>query len=430
MTRSSWLIALILALFSAAVVTLDSSSGTDLSGEYLGCRLIQNGQTSHLYAYDPTSFNSISDPAWKAMAQTAGVPKSTLLTPFMKTPLWPYLLRPLCGRANFPTFNLIFRIILSVCLAALIWITGYFWAPRFFKPLWVMLFAAAWLRADPLREAVQLTQTHIIFLLLTFLALLWARSGRPVRAGISLAAAAAAKITPGAIIFYWLMMKQKKAALSFVVCSIALVALTVLAVGRITTTDYIHSMSRVSNILVLSEGNQSLAAWWMANFFLKKEALSFRALPLPAALKVICLGLVIASTIVGGFCDRRLAKRSPGIPPYGAVFALLGATVFTPIAWAHYYVILIVPLILLLDEYLLRRSYAVLLLLGAIFVLANVRLLVRHAGYMHLPAPNIVWGPFYAGVLAMAAMLLLYRRSLAESARTNSEGVPGSLVKA
>lgn len=430
MTRSLWLIALILALFSAAVVTLDGSSGTDLTASYISCRLIQSGQASHLYAHDPTSFNAISDPAWTTIAQASGVPKSTIIVPFVQTPLWPYLLQPLCGRTNFLSFNLIFRIVLCVCLAALIWIAGYFWAPRFFKPLWVLLFVAAWLRADPLREAVQLTQTHIIFLLLTFVAVLWARLGRPVWAGISLAAAAAVKITPGAMIVYWLMTKQKKAALSFVVCSIAILVLTILAVGRTTTTDYIHSMSRVSNILLLSEGNQSLAAWWMGDFCLKKEALSFRTFPLPTALKVFCLGLVVTSTIVGGFCDRRLAKLKPGAAPFGAVFALLGATVFTPIAWSHYYVILVVPLILLLDEYLLRRSYAVLLLLGAIFVLANSRLLIRHAGYMHLPAPDIVRGPFYAGILAMAAMLLLYRRSMAESLRMNSEDTARRPVEA
>jgi len=412
LTRSSWLIALILALFSVAVVTLDSSSGTDLSGEYISCRLVQSGQASHLYDHDPSSFNSISDPTWKTLAESSGVPASTLLTPFMKTPLWPYILQPLCGRTNFPNFNLIFRIVLCVCLAALIWITGYFWAPRFFKPLWVLLFVAAWLRADPLRDAVQLTQTHIIFMLLTFLAVLWARSGRPVWAGISLAAAAAAKITPGAMIVYWLMVKQKKAALSFVVCSIVIVALTVLAVGPTIMTDYIHSMSRASNVLLLSQGNQSFAAWWMGDFVLKNEALGFQTLRLSAALKVVCLGLVVASTLIGGYCDRQLSGISRSLPPYGAVFALLGATVFTPIAWAHYYVILVVPLILLLDEFLRRRSYVVLLLVVSIFFFANYPLCLRHAGHLHLTAPNIVRGQFYAGILAMAAMLLLYRRSL------------------
>jgi len=423
LTRSSWLIALILALFSIAVVTLDSSSGTDLSGEYISCRLIQSGQTSHLYDHDPNSFNSISDPVWRTMAETTGVPPSTLLTTFMKTPLWPYILQPLCGRMNFPSFNLIFRIVLCVCMAALIWITGYFWAPRFFKPLWVLLFAAAWLRADPLRQAVELSQTHIIFLLLTFLAVLWARTGRPVAAGISLATAAAAKITPGAMIVYWLMTKQKKAAVSFVVCSIVLVALTVLAVGHTIMTDFIHSMSRASNVLLLSEGNQSLAAWWMGDFVLKNEALGFQTLPLPSALKVLCLGLVVASTLVGGYCDRRLSGISRSLPPYGAVFAVLGATVFTPIAWAHYYVILVVPLILLLDEFLRRRSYAALALVGCIFLFANYPLFLRHAGYMHLTVPTVVRGQFYAGILAMAAMLLLYRRSLTELARPDSEGL-------
>jgi hypothetical protein len=111
------------------------------------------------------------------------------------------------------------------------------------------------------------------------------------------------------------------------------------------------------------------------------------------------------------------------------VFALLGATVFTPIAWSHYYLILVVPLILLIDEFLQRRSYAVLLLAGAIFALANSRLLLRHAGYMHLPVPDIVWGPFYAGILAMGAMLLMYQRSQTDLTSANAGGEPHPAVE-
>ena len=416
LTRSSLMIALILTLFSGAVIALDSSSGTDLTPSYIGCRLVQSGQESHLYAHDSSSFNTLSDPVWLAIAQSSGVPQSTIVVPFVQTPLWPYILQPLCGITNFPNFNLIFRLVFCFCLAALIWITGRCWAPRFFKPLWVLIFVAAWLRAEPLREAVELTQTHIIFLLLAFLAVLWARSGQSVMAGISLALAAAVKITPGAIVIYWLMTKKRKAAQSFVFVSMAIFGVTLLALGRAITTDYMHSMSRVSNILLLAAGNQSFAAWLMGNFFYKKQAFGFHIYPLPLALKVVCYALVVASTIVGGLCDRRLAQLKTGLAPFGAVFALLGATVFTPIAWAHYYVILVVPMILLLDEFLFRRSYVVLSLVGAIFFLSNARLFLRHLGSVHLPMPEIVRGQFYAGMIAMAGMMLLYRRSMAELA--------------
>jgi hypothetical protein len=420
LTRNTWLIALILTVFAVAVVTLDSSSGTDLTASYISCRLVESGQASHLYGHDPVSFNSIPDPEWERIARASKVPATTVLAPFVQTPLWPYILQPLCGRTTFPVFNLIFRILLALCLAGLIWITGYFWAPNFFKPLWVLAFVAAWLRADPLRDAVGLTQTHIIFLLGTFMAILWARLGRPLWAGVVLAVAAAVKITPGAILLYWFATRQRRAAASFILCSAAILGLTVIVAGRATSAAYVHSMSRVSNTLLLSWNNQSLAAWWMGHFYLRDQVLSFRSFKLPPALKITCLGLVILSTVTGGVCDAQLRKLGSGAPPYGAVFALLGATVFTPIAWSHYYLILVVPLILLLDDYLRQRSYAVFVLAGSIFVLTNYGLLLKHARYMRLPMPGVVWGEFYAGILAMAAMMLLYRRALGELARRNS----------
>jgi Glycosyltransferase family 87 len=280
-----------------------------------------------------------------------------------------------------------------------------------------------------MREAMLLTQTHAIFLLLSLAAILYARSGRPMLAGVLLAVAAAVKITPGAIVLYWLITRRNRAALSFVVSLLVLLGSTVAFAGHDITVAYLHSMSRVSNVLLLSANNQSLAAWLMQDRY-PAAALSFRSLLLPAGLKLVCLGLVALSAIAGGVCDRRLAALDASLPPYGAVFALVGATVFTPIAWSHYYLVLVVPLILLLDDHLRRRSYVLLLLCGSMVALASSPSLLRHVGYMHLPVPPLVRGQFYAGVLALTGMLLLYRRRVAERSRTQADAEATAQVRA
>lgn len=413
--RRTWPVVFILVLLVMALGAVNGSSGTDLTASYVSCRLVLAHQTSHLYAYDPAFFNLVPDALWRQIARANGVPATTLLSPFVQTPLWPWALQPLCRATSFVTFNFIFRVLLATCFAGLIWLTGRYATTRFLAPSWVFVMAAVWVRSDPMREAMLLTQTHVIFLLLSVAAILWARSGRPVLAGILLAVAAAVKITPGVIVVYWLITRRNKAALSFVLCSVGLFLLTVIVTGREATTDYLHSMARVSNVLLLSGNNQSLTAWWMGSIYPKAQTLTFRSFPLPATLKALCLGLIVLSAVVGGYFDRRLAALNASIPPYGAIFSLLGAMVFTPIAWTHYSLLLVVPLILLLDDSLRQRSYAVLVLLASIFILVNSESILRYVRYLHLPTPDLVRGPFYAGILAMAAMILLLRRQEAIS---------------
>jgi hypothetical protein len=415
LTKDHKLIFLILLLTAAAILRFDGAGGTDASASYVACRLVFTGESTHLYAYDPVWYNLVSDPAWDHVVQTMGFPPNMLLSPFVQTPLWPYVLQPLCATTSFVLFNHIFAAVLALCFVGLIWLTGRYWAPRFFTPLWVLVMAALWLRADPLREAMLLTQTHAIFLLLAVLAVLCAQRGRPWLAGALLACAAVVKITPAALMVYWLVTGKRKAAFSCAVSLVVLTALTVVLLGHDVSLAYLHSMTRVSNILLISPGNESLAAWWLGRYHPE----SFRILPLPTAMKLLAYGLILLCALLGGYADRRreglpTSRPQPKShdsrnPPYGAVLVLLGASILTPIAWDHYMVLLVVPLILLLDDALRRRSYGPVLFFAAIYLLANSKLLLRQLQHLHLPALRLPHSGFYAAVLAMAALFLLGR---------------------
>lgn len=369
------------------------------------------GKSTHLYAHDATSFNAVYDKIWLQIAAEKGVGPQVVLSPFVQTPLWPYLLQPLCNEMSFPAFNLLFKIVLACCFASMIWLTGRYWAPKFFTPLWIFVMCVLWIKADPLRDALQLTNTHAIFLVLTLLAILWARSGQPVLAGASLAVAAAVKITPAIFFIYWLMTKQRKAALSFALWFAALFVITVVTSGTPIMLDYIQSMSRVSHILLLTDGNQSFAAWWMGYIYPRSWIMDFRSLPMPAAMSVISSAFVFLSAIVGGYCDRRSSSLNSKVPPYGAVITLVGATIFTPIAWGHYYILLVIPMILLLDDCLTRVSISAITCFVGIFLFANSKVLLRQLRYIHAPVFHLERGEFYAGFISILAMLLLYMRN-------------------
>jgi hypothetical protein len=322
------------------------------------------------------------------------------------------VLQPLCASASFRTFNLIFKAILALSFSGLIWFAGRAWTTRFFHPGWILLLAIGCLRFDPLRDAMTMTQTHGIFLLATVFAILLARNGHPLWAGLLLSLAASVKITPAAMVFYWMVTSHWRATLSFLASMAAWTAITFAAVGRATMDAYLHSISRVSNVLLLSGNNQSFAAWWMARFYPASEAQVYHSYPLPLQLKLLCGALVLGSALLGGLCDRRLRVAEPGAPPYGAVIALLGATIFTPIAWSHYSIVLVLPIMLLLDRALRWRSAALMVGAGIVFLLADCNLLSRQLTHWRLPTGWLLRGQFLACGLAMAALLLLVGRLL------------------
>ncbi len=383
-----------------------AGGGVDLTSSYLGCRVIMEHNTDHLYSQDVTSYQLVKDPVWQQATLGRGFAPDLALPPYVQTPLWGYSLRPLCRSMGFPAFNRLFLFVLCLCFAGTVWLTAREWTLHLFHPLWVAASCVLYAALYPLHYSLALTQTHILFLYMALLAVALARRGFPIWAGILLALAAAVKITPALLFVYWIITRQKKAAWSFIAASLALVAAAVLTTGAPLYLAYLRSMSRVSNMLLVAWNNQSLAAWWMGFHYPRQEFGTWHIFVLPPAVKITSLVLLLASAVAGGFFDRRRQDVTMNTPPYGAIFTLTGATLFTPIAWTHYFVILIVPIMFLLDAFLRRRS-PILLAVAAAIVLPNVYHFVFRLS--HAALPDIVRLQFYSGIVAMAALYLLSR---------------------
>ncbi|WP_344686968.1 glycosyltransferase family 87 protein [Terriglobus aquaticus] len=388
--------------------------GEDLSSSYVGCRLLAEGQGSHLYSHDPQVFSKVLDPVWNETADRAQFAPLSRLHPYVQTPLWAWSLEPLCMHTTFPQFCDVFLVLVMLSLAGMIWLVVRYWAPSLFHPGWVALLCVAWILTEPFKYALFLTQTHPLYLFLTVLALVLARRGFPVWAGICLAVAAAVKITPAFLLLYWLMVRQRRAAVSFVAASAVLTILIVVTTGPSMFFMYLQELSWVSNVLLVAFNNQSLAAFLATVMHpeLRNEVIDWRIHALAPWVKWISLLLSVGITVLGGWLDRRnglIALRPHGEsepPPYGAVLAMLAATLLAPIAWSHYYIVLLVPAALLLDQRRAQRAPLYLACAAAIFVL-NVYPVAYRAIANQASSFSILRAQFDAGLIAMGAMVLL-----------------------
>lgn len=450
---------LLLVLFVVAgLFYFSEADGDDLSSSYLGCRLIATGQSSHLYAHDPKNFAAIGpDDPWQLAADQAHY--EAFLHPYVQTPLWAYALQPLCTRTDFPAFKQIFAAVAMLSFAGCIALIAWFWTPGLLRPLPIALLLLVLWFSQPFQYAMLLMQTHVLFLLLTLASLVLAEKKRPGLAGLLLACAAAVKITPAILIVYWLVRKQWRPVLSTVAWSALLWILTVVATGHQLVTAYLANFHRVSGILLLNQNNQSFAAWYMGHFYPAIEATRFIPLPLPHILSLTSTALTALCAMAGGLLDRRsddqtiqppapqthfethrqtfrqadhqppnrLSQQEQSLPgyqtpnpleqstfapqiqkahdraPIGALLTLVAATAFAPIAWTHYSIVLIAPVMVLIQAYLDLR-WRWLTAAAALITALNLRPLATDVVNINIGPLSLLRSHFYAELLCIAAL--------------------------
>ncbi len=395
----------VLVLFVVcALVQFWDVDGDDLSSSYVGCRLMRTGNAAHLYSFDPIDFAAVGkDDVWQAQADFGGY--ESFLHPYVQTPLWAYSLQPLCA-SSFDTFKHRFTLASLLAFAACFWLIARFWAPTFLSPLTMGVAVLCLWVSQPFQYAMALMQTHVLFLLPVLAGLILAERKRPGWAGLLLALAAAVKVTPAALVLYWALTRRWKAAASTIAWSAALFAITLLTT-RAEMLPYLADLQRISRVLLVAFNNQSLAAWWMGRFF-PGEITSFKILPLPAALRIGSTALMVVLTLAGGLLDRRRQATHPNQPPLGAMIALIGATLSAPIAWTHYSIILVAPLMILWSEGRRLQRTWLLAAVGVVIAL-NCRPFATNMGDGGDTRLTLIRSEFYAGVLTLALLAALPR---------------------
>ena len=410
-------LAVLAAFFVCGVARYWNAQGDDLASSYVGCRLVATGNAAHLYDFDPDDFAGVGDnETWQAQADFGGF--ESYLHPYVQTPLWAYVLQPVC-RGSFAGFEHLFAVGMMLSLVGCLWLVAWAWAPTMLNPYAMAVVAVCLWFSEPYRYAMSLMQTHVLFLLMTVAALVLAERRRSGWAGLLLACAAAVKITPAVLVVYWLLTRRAKAAVSMALWSAAIAAVTVLVMGRGLMVTYLEGMQRISRIVLASFNNQSVAAWWMGLRH-PAEVWQFHMLPLSNGLRLACVGLMLAMTVAGGLVDRGAGE---GRPPLGAMMALLAGTMCAPIAWTHYSILLAVPMMVLWQERRGRRWMGAAL---AAMVVLNVWPLAMNEIAVRWGRLTVIRGAFYAEVLCLgvlAAVAWMRRSQGADVLQTEAQRV-------
>lgn len=410
--------------------------GDDLSSSYVGCVVMSEGEAlDHLYAHHPTDFASIGeDDVWLDAAQQGGFPG--FLHPYVQTPLWAFLCQPICTRTTFASFKKIFTLLELLCFAATIWSIARYWTPSLYNPIALAAICFLLAKSQPFQYAMYLLQSHIIFFCITIAGLILAEKRRPGLAGLLVAFAAAVKVTPVLLLLYWLVAKRWKAAAYMAGWLVLLSALTVFTTGLPLFRLYLAEVSRVGHVLLLSRNNQSFAAWWMSPFYPAGEVFRYTIHPLPRGLRLALAAAMMAFTAFGGWLDRsRSALDQPapsfegrlfgalpfgalpfGALPFGAMIALLSATIFAPIAWTHYFIVLVAPLMLLVQANLRRWSWPLTALIVAIVAL-NFRPLAAPVTEETIGSFALIRGQLLAGCMCLVALGWLALRTTRRGTR-------------
>ena len=175
---------------------------------------------------------------------------------------------------------------------------------------------------------------------------------------------------------------------------------------------YLQSMRENSRVLLVAFNVQSLAAWGVAPHFGAWEQLDWKTHKLPGVLRIGSMLLTAASAALGGWMDWNGSKFRKDWSPLGAAFALLGVTMFTPIAWNHYFIVLLLPLLLLLGDKRFMQHRWAWIVMGSIVALNLYP--VRYGIEHHLLGPvAIIRTQWYSAVLTLWALWVAQRQRTA-----------------
>jgi hypothetical protein len=338
---ATWLVRIV---FVAAVLRAGwNVDAADLTASYLAGRMVENGDLAALYRPIIAAAHWSADPVWARYVADAGLPAGTI-TPFVQTPLWAWLIGPLSDAVNFGVFKRIFAAISAIMTVTMVACAARQWAPRLSDPGWQAGLLAGLFCSTPFLAGIALGQTHAIFLCFAVLAAIRAVQGKEISAGALLAAAAAVKVTPLWLAVTWLAAGRWRAAVSFAAFSAVLAALAVLCAGWPVVSAYLATLHAVGARMTLAFNNDALAALLLGRQVTDATAFQWQLVTLPPWIAGLSLALLAACAVLGGWLDRR-ALRKPG-----AALTLVAATAFAPLAWNHYFIVLILPVMIFLES--------------------------------------------------------------------------------
>jgi hypothetical protein len=376
--------------------------GGDAASLAIAGRLIAEDRPETLFARSPDRL-SVENPAWEAEAREMGY--SWRLYPYLYPPLIAFAATP-ASLAELPLIRAS-MLALTLCAAALsVLIAARCWSPELLIPGWMIGTIAGAALSWPFMSQLIALNLQPLVMLAILGAIAAAQAGRAALAGTALALATAVKIAPAALVLYWLATRRYAEAAWFLIASAGLLALGLILAGMPLHLDWIAGMRELGQSIVPAAPNRSLAALlYGAAYGLEPsgEGLPLRPLPAWIAAACACVGIVGSALCLWG---ARRSRHRPAADAAGQIALILVTILATPLAWSHYFLIL-VPAAMVWTGLvgLTSRSVAVVALL-AILISEPV---TRAAAAAAEPAIPAAFEPV-AGLVLLALLLRARRR--------------------
>jgi hypothetical protein len=377
----------------------------DLSALYVAGHLWATGATGLIYAAPPDFFGGAAV-EWDATLAHLGIAEK-ITFPYVYAPLWAAALAPVTQILSPQGFGNAVTLFQMPMLAASVLLAG-----RILRPasmplwLWCLVGVAILSLSVPSYSAIWQNQPTITTTFLVLLAVDRLGAGRSVAAGIALACAAALKLSPAAFVLVFLIDRQWRALIAFVVAGAALGGLSIALAGWPLHQVFLDRVAAISSVDLLSPVNASLRP---AILSLAAE-FGFRPWLDPAERNIILtnppswLGLMMSfglAAVLLAFAAA-LARRDGATRRGFALLALaIALPLFSPLGWQHYYVI---PC-LLLPGFLARLPQRQIALLGLVIFPPTTWVVFAQIDFLPWPTANYTWWTTLAWLTMLLALL-------------------------
>jgi hypothetical protein len=183
---------------------------------------------------------------------------------------------------------------------------------------------------------VQIGQGQLNFILLPLLVAGWVcdRRGYAAAAGAAIGLAATVKIFPGFLFVYFAAAGKWRAVAAGVVTAAAATGIAAVVLGTGAFATYLRDVVPSLNVFHTSWRNVSATGFWRRIFD-------------PAGRETLATGLAVTSQLAVAVVTAATARTSRAVPDRGYAAACVGMLIASPVAWPHYFLLLLVPVAVL-----------------------------------------------------------------------------------
>lgn len=344
----SALAAVAVAAFYAALVLVAAgdSASADLRALWMAAEALADGRPELVYARDAGPFTMLPPPEWVAVLKAEGVHGQVF--PYLYPPLWARLTSWLTPWIGFDDFLSAARLVNVALVLGMLALARRLAAPGVSLAVYWLIGVVLLLGTTVGLVPVYQNQPQILVAFLTLLAIHAAERGRPARAGLWLALAAALKLLPAVFALFWIAGGRGRAA-AFAAGFAAALGLASLALsGWPLHQDFLRVLASVGDttlVVRLSYSVESIAAAlaWPDALILVTEplpdpagpALGWHVLARPPALAALSLALTVTALSVAVLMFRRHGQGPDRAFLWPFAITLVSMT--APLAWSYYY---------------------------------------------------------------------------------------------